>query len=383
MNPLSGKSKALTADALVVGGGIHGCSTALHLAKRKLSVIVVEKDHVGRHASGNNAGGVRRLGRAIPEIPLSLASMELWQNLSSLVDEDGLFEASLQIKVAENEAEFGRQKERVSQLEKLGFRHEKLVDQDSLRELIPSVSPHCVGALTVVGDGYAHPFKTVQAFKRKAASLGVKFIEGCAVLKLQRLGQVWRVKTSEGDMEAETLVNCAGAWGGKIAEMLGESAPVKAGAPMLTITARMPSFITPVVGAEGRTLSFKQFANGTVLIGGGLEGWAYPETNRTRLDFQGIATNAETALAIFPIMKKARVVRNWAGIEGFMPDQIPVIDRGQKDNVFHGFGFSAHGFQLGPIGGKILSDLVIDGKTDLPISAFRIDRFVATKSGVD
>lgn len=59
----------LTADAIIIGGGLHACSTALHLALAGLDCVIVEKDHIGRHASGVNAGGVRRLGRALPEIP--------------------------------------------------------------------------------------------------------------------------------------------------------------------------------------------------------------------------------------------------------------------------------------------------------------------------
>ena len=70
-----------TADAIIVGGGLHGCSTALHLARRGVSSMVIEKDHVGRHASGVNAGGVRRLGRDYAEVPLSAASIELWHGI--------------------------------------------------------------------------------------------------------------------------------------------------------------------------------------------------------------------------------------------------------------------------------------------------------------
>jgi sarcosine oxidase subunit beta len=369
------KSASLTADAVIIGGGIHGCSTALHLAERGLSVIVLEKDHVGRHASGVNAGGVRRLGRAFPEVPLSMASAELWQEIEALVDDDCGFEASRQIKVAETPEELRKQAERVAQLAEIGFTHERVIDRETLRELVPAVSPHCLGGLAVEGDGHANPFRTVQAFKRKGQSLGVRFEEGCAVTAIERDQGVWRLRTSGGPVEAPTLVNCAGAWGGKIAEMLGEAVPVQARAPMLMITARMPMFVTPVVGTEGRTLSFKQFANGTVLIGGGHEGKAFPEDNRTQLDQRGLATSAQTAMAIFPLMAKARVVRCWAGIEGFLPDGIPVIGPSRAEGAYHGFGFSAHGFQLGPIGGRILSELVVDGSTSLPIAPFRIDRF--------
>ena len=70
-----------TADLVVIGGGIQGCSAALHAALRGLSVIVIEKDTVARHASGVNAGGVRRLGRHYAEIPISQRSMEIWNRI--------------------------------------------------------------------------------------------------------------------------------------------------------------------------------------------------------------------------------------------------------------------------------------------------------------
>ena len=96
------KSLMNTADVIVVGGGLHGCSAALHLARRGVSVIVLEKDHVARHASGVNAGGVRRLGRDPAEVPISAAASEYWQNIEALVDDDCGYRQSRQIKVAEN-----------------------------------------------------------------------------------------------------------------------------------------------------------------------------------------------------------------------------------------------------------------------------------------
>ena len=87
-------------DALIVGGGLHGCSTALHLALRGKSVVILEKKTAGRFASGVNAGGVRRLNRALPEIPLSVASLEMWYDIESLVHNDCGFRPCGQIRVA-------------------------------------------------------------------------------------------------------------------------------------------------------------------------------------------------------------------------------------------------------------------------------------------
>ena len=368
-------SPARHADVIVIGGGLHGCSTALHLARAGLSVIVMEKDTVGRHASSANAGGVRRLGRALPEIPLAVAALAAWHRIGDLVDDDCGFTASCQVKVAETEAELQAQRERRNTLLQLGFEHEEIIDQVQLRELLPAIAPHCVGGMVVHGDGHANPFLTVQAFRRKAQALGVRILEGVPVEALHRKGENWHVESSQVRLEAPTVVNCAGAWGRRIAAMLGEHAPEVAQALMLMITARVNPFVTPVVGAQGRMLSFKQFANGTVLIGGGHQGRADPENNRTHLNIRGLAASATTAATLFPCLHGVQIVRCWGGIEGEMPDGIPVIGPGAATGTYHAFGFCGHGFALGPIVGRIIADLIVNGNSDLPIEAFDIGRF--------
>ena len=136
-----------TADVIVIGGGIHGCSTALHLALRGLRPILVEKDYAGRHASGVNAGGVRQLARDLAEIPLSISSMELWEHLPELVGDDCAFESHGTVLVAENETELATFRARVDDLRLKGFTHEELVDQAELRRLVPAVSEHCPGGV--------------------------------------------------------------------------------------------------------------------------------------------------------------------------------------------------------------------------------------------
>ena len=258
---------------------------------------------------------------------------------------------------------------------KLGFEHEEIIDREQLRELLPAIAPHCVGGMLVRGDGHANPFFTVQAFKRKALALGVRFIESAPVEALQRQADTWRVKSAQADLQAPTLVNCAGAWGGRVAAMLGEHAPVEAQALMLMITARVKRFVKPVVGAQGRTLSLKQFDNGTVLIGGGHRGRAEPDCNRTHLDFRSLAASAVTAAALFPSLRGVQIVRCWAGIEGEMPDGIPVIGASAAAGAYHAFGFSGHGFALAPIVGRIIADLITSGDANMPIEAFDIGRF--------
>ena len=81
-------------------------------------------------------------------------------------------------------------------------------------------------------------------------------------------------------------------------------------------------------------------------------------------------------MALFPQLTNVRIVRTWAGIEAFMPDNLPVICKSSTfEEAWHAFGFSAHGFQLSPLVGKILAELIVDGKSDFQIEPFNITRF--------
>jgi sarcosine oxidase subunit beta len=363
-------------DVLIVGGGIHGCSTALNLARRGLKPAVIEKNWVGRHASGVNAGGVRTLLRDTAEIPLALAARELWHRIADHVDDDCGYRTVGQVAIAESADDLARLEARAAVIRRLGFDHEELIDRDELRCLVPTLAPHCVGGLVARADGFASPYHTTLAFKQKAQALGAEIFEGVRALGLERRDATWRLSAGSEDFEAPVLVNCAGAWAGEVAALIGDQVPLVRIVPMMMVTGRVPHFLDPVVLGVGRPLSLKQMPNGTVVIGGGYLARGDPAQETSRIDFAGVRHSADTVRDVFPALAAAPIVRCWAGFEGRMPDDIPVIGpSAAAANAFHAFGFSGHGFQLGPIVGRILADLIVDGDTDLPIDSFSIERF--------
>ena len=368
----------MKADVIIIGGGLHGCSAAFQLARRGVGCIVLEGSTVGRHASGASAGGVRRLGRHRAEIPLSVVAMEMWWDIEDLVDDDCGFAEVGQLRVGETAADMARFEARVKLTRSLGYDHEEMIDRDEVRSLAPAIIPDVVGGIVSRRDGYANPYRTTMAFRLKAQSLGARVFESTRVAGVRRCGQAWTVSTTNGAFESPVIVNCAGAWGDRIAVALGEpQAPLVIGPSMMTVTYPMPHFNDPVVGHASRNLSFKQVRNGTVLIGGGH--WAQLDSDgeSTDLDFDKLALGAKTVVDIFPIMREVRINRCWAGLEGRLPDDIPIIGASDRlPGVFHAFSFCGHGFQLGPVVGRILADLVVDGRTDFPIEPFHIDRFL-------
>lgn len=369
-------SHVATADVVVIGGGLHGCSAALHLARAGVSALVLEKNYVGRHASGVNAGGVRTLSRHEAEVPLALAAMDLWHRLGELVDDDCGFETHGQVRVAEDEHDVQSLRSREARMRSLGYTHERWIDRDELFARVPALARHCLGGLLAERDGAALPYQTTAAFRRKAQSLGQRFFEGVRAQRLQRTGDAWSVDTDRGSFAGRVLVNCAGAWADRLCAQLGEPVPLEAIAPMMMVTLRMPRFLEPVVLGTARPLSFKQTQEDTVLIGGGRRARLELEAETTELDFRELAASARTVRDLFPVMRAATINRGWAGIEARMPDDIPVIGPSSTmPNAYHAFGFSAHGFELAPIVGRILAELITTGRTGLPIAPFSITRF--------
>lgn len=364
------------ADVLVIGGGLHGCSAALQLALRGDRVVLLERHHIARHSSGNNAGGVRTLARDVAEVALSVAGQAYWPRLKQLVGDDCGYVACGQIKVAESAAELAVLAERKKQLKNMGYAHEELIDTDELQRLVPPIARHCVGALIVRTDGAADPYRTTAAFAARARKAGVEIIEGEAITALQPQRDGWLVIGTRGSYRAYAVVNAAGAWAARVAGLAGDMFPLRTRASMMIVTERLPAFVTPVISAVRRSLSFKQTVSGTVLIGGGQQGRADLDREVGMVDVMNLSKAAQAATALFPRMAQVRIVRSWCGIEAETPDALPVIDVSpHSPGLVHVFGFSGHGFQLGPICGVAVADLVQHGRSTLPIAPFAATRF--------
>lgn len=365
------------ADVVIIGGGLQGCSIALHLAMRGRFATVIESHRPGRFASGVNAGGVRRLGRHLSEIPLAQASNEMWHDIASLVDDDCGFHAVGQLKIAESDEDMAKLEARALDVKNLGFDHEQIISRQKLLEIAPDVHPRTVGGLWCESDGAANPMRTTEAFYRKAKSLGARFRLGDRVLGVSKSEDGWEVETSTGVIVAGTVVNCAGAWGDKVADWFGDNVALEARALTMMVTERVRPFLRPVCGLASRKLSFKQTEEGTLLIGGAHLGYADRDRGIAEPDPVKMAMSAATVCDVFPLIKHVRVARSWAGLEGVTSDSIPVIGLSQaSENVYHAFGFSAHGFQLGPVVGRLMAELICDGRTNLPIEPFSPARFV-------
>lgn len=361
-------------DVAIVGGGIAGCSAALFLRRRKASVVLLERGVCGAQASGVNYGGVRQQGRNPAELPLARRSRAIWERLPELIGTDGEFVPCGHLKLARSEAE-GEELEAYA-LTAAGFGLSlELVGARTLRSRYPWLGSSVAGSFCVE-DGHANPRLVAPAFARRARELGAEIREATDVRAVARVGVAFEIETVSGErVHADALVNTAGAWGSAIAKQFGEPVPETVMAPNMCVTEPLPYFIRPNLGVCGGAIYIRQIARGNVVFGAGL-GRADRDAIRAFPDAAVTREAARLAIELVPHLARAQLIRTWSGIEGRMPDMLPVLGpSGSTPGLFHAFGFSGHGFQLGPGVGAVLSELVLDGRTETDISALSIARF--------
>jgi sarcosine oxidase subunit beta len=307
--------------------------------------------------------------------------MEMWHQIAAIVGDDCGFHADGQIRVAEFDAHWPDLLQREARMRALGYGHEELVDAAELRRLVPALSPHCVGALVARRDGAADPHRTIAAFRRTCEAAGVTIIEGCGLEAVERQGADWLLCSGTRRFVAPVVVNAGGAWAGTLAALFGDEIDLGLKASMMIVTERLAPLLGPVVSVVGRALSFKQSDQGTLVIGGGLQGAADLDRQSSSVHFATLAKGARAAVDLFPMVGDVRIARSWTGIEAKTRDLLPVIGASPNaPGLFHVFGFSGHGFQLVPVVGAILRDLIVQGRTERQIAAFAPERLMTKRA---
>lgn len=368
----------MKADVLVVGGGIMGCATAIELARKGKSVIIFEKDIPGRHASGNNSGGVRCQGRDVREVSFAVEARKMWDHHAKTVGSDCGFFVSPRLRLAESDKEMEVLVKRQEKLNSMGYDHEVVVDLEEVRRLSPNVADHVVGGLVCYTDGLANPMLTSKAYAAAAEREGVTILSGTRVIEASSTASGFKVRTSKNKIyEGELLLNGTGAWAGRFSEMLGDPLPVFSAAPTMMVTDRMPGIMNGTsLGLTGRLLGLMAYQNGTIVVGGGYRSPHDLEQEKIWVDPMQMAKASQIMVEIMPGLKRAQMMRCWTAFEGCLKDKVPIVGQSTKvPGLFHCCGFSAHGFQLAPMMGRVMRQIMLGEQPDLPLDDFRPDRF--------
>jgi len=376
------------AEVVVIGGGIVGSSTAYFLAQAGKKVVLVEKGYKAGEASGANAAWVWSLSRkAGIDIRLAMHSIQIHRQLQDELDMATEYVHKGGLLVIDGEEQIPFVEAHVKARAEDGYPLE-MIDGKQALELEPMLSKDKImGAVWSPIDGTTNPLFLVIALNLQAKKLGAKIFHHTEVQGIEVTGgKVRGVMTDKGAIKTDTVVNAAGPWSCFIGEMLGLQVPVTPFQMAMLVTEQLPPCVShPIMGASymveedtgkegelGCGLIVSQQASGNLLIGASWRDAGYDKTT-IREEIERIARLNMEAM---PALKDVRVIRSYANFFPHTQDDLPILG---KVDAIEGFimaaGHNGHGIGLGPGSGKLIQELICEGKTSIPLEHLSLSRF--------
>ena len=367
-----------TADIVIIGGGVMGASALYHLAARgQKNVILLEKEEFfGTGATGRCAGGVRYQFSTEINVRLSLESLPMLERFKDEIGQDVNYRQCGYLLVATNEKDAAAFQRNVEMQNRLGV-STQLLSGDEVRARLPQMK--FADALTGTfnpKDGLVDPNSVVMGYISAAQRLGAKAIARADVTGIAVSGgKVAEVATRAGSVKTRTVINAAGPWAGVVGEMAGVRIPIVAVRRQMFTTTPLPEIPEdfPFVIDFAQSLYFHREGDG-LLIGMSNPNQAAGFDQSVDEDFE--LTNMEAAAARLPALERAGRVSHWAGLYEATPDAHPIFGKTSVDGFSLVAGFSGHGFMHGPVAGKLMAELILDGafKT-VDVAALDLERF--------
>lgn len=370
-------------DVLIVGGGLMGTATAFFLRREHgLSVTLLERELIGRQASGTNFGNVRRQGRDLAQMPLANRAHRNWLRIKELLGEDLEFVPYGHLRVCYTEAQAAKLEAHAREARPLGLDLE-LFSAEQLRQRWGIFSHEVVSGSLSPRDGHANPRIAGPAFGRAAVRAGAIVHEHSEVAHIERDGADFVAHTTDGRrFRAAQLLVTSGAWSGHFAANFGEPVPLEARGPTMGVTEPLPYAIAPSIGLsspiETEGLYFRQISRGNVVFGGGLKSLADADRIRAYATPDNTLRQLRELRRFVPAFANVQLLRVWSGIEGYTADWAPVMGPSVRvPGLHYAFGFNGEGFAISPGVGEVMAELLATGRSSTPIEAFSIGRFAS------
>ena len=414
-----------SADVVIIGGGIIGVSTAWFLAQQGVQVALCEKGHIAGEQSGRNWGWVRQQGRDAREMPMIMASLQIWRGLAEAIGEDVGFEQTGCLYAARTDDELEGYAAWLPTARQHGL-DTRLVSGEEIARLVPGAAAMWVGGIYTASDGQAEPHKAAPAIARAAARHGASILTACAVRGIEtQAGRVSAVVTERGTIRTSAVLCAAGAWTSMFCRSLDIPLPQLTLNGTVVRTAPGANAVNtclwdnragvrrcqdggynvahgaflehPIVPATFR-FAFKylpafrrEFGGVRLSIGREfIDAWRTP--TRWRLDApspfektrvlnpqpraRAVAGVRRILAERFPQLAAIGIAEAWTGVVETTPDAVPVIDEAEALPGFYiATGFSGHGFGIGPGAGKAIAGLLTGADTGKDLSEFRLSRF--------
>ncbi|MCQ4271718.1 FAD-binding oxidoreductase [Pseudomonas kuykendallii] len=364
-------------DVCVVGGGVMGCTTALFLARAGMRVVLVERDALCRSASGVNAGTLTLHMTRAALVPYAIQAWSMWMHPETWLGQGVLATAAPGLSLAFTDNEREILAARAAARREYGAQID-LLDPTAACAIEPGLNPAVLEAAHCTTDGFASAYLTGRAYHAALSAAGVRIVEQTPVTRVERLAGGYRVHGLDGavSFDATRLVLAGGVWLEPLLALLDVHIPVKTLINQLIVTERMPPVMRTVLSIASGLLSMKQFANGSVLIGGGWQGLGDRERGGVETIPANLIGNLRLAQHVIPALADARVARIWLGLESETADAMPMLGALPGLDEAYVIGCVHSGYTSGPYMGKLLAQRILGETPEMPL--FDPARLLAT-----
>ena len=368
----------VSAEIVIIGGGVMGTSIAYHLALRgQKGVLLLEKeDFFGLGATGRCAGGVRYQFATEINIRLSMESLPMLERFEAETGQAIDYRQCGYLFLLTDPRDVVVFQRNVALQRRLGVMTEWL-DGDEVRRRLPLMRLEDALAGTFHGkDGLVDPNSVVMGYINAAGRMGAQALAGVDVTGIQvESGKVHGVQTAQGFIRTPMVINAAGPWAGLVGQMAGVELPITPLRRQMLTTTPLPEIPEdfPFVIDFAQSLYFHREGQG--LLTGMSNPNELPGFDQN-VDPEFELVNLEAASARLPILENAGLVARWAGLYEITPDAHPVLGETPVEGFYVCTGFSGHGFMHGPAAGKLLSEIILDGRAHtLDVSMLDLARF--------
>jgi len=353
-------------DVVVIGGGISGCSSALHLAKGGMSVALIERERLCRAASAANAGTLSIQIKRASLVSYSMRSWQMWRDAPNWLGREVGFVHQGGLTVAFNDDEADMLKERMGERRDAGAPIEFL-DGARARAMEPGLTEHVKLASYCEMDAFANSLLTGIAFRTAMVKEGVQIMEDAPVSGIDRESGGFAVRTPAGVVRGRRVVLAGGAWLGRMFAWLGLDVLVEYAPHMVSVTERAPVLMRTVIGIATGLLTIKQKKDGTIVIGGGWDGIGDPDRGGVGIIPENFVGNLRLAHFTIPALSKVRIMRSWVGLEPNSADFMPILGPVPGVDGAFAIGCIRGGYTNGPFFGKLLAQAVLGQEPDMPL----------------
>ena len=371
---------AETADAIIIGGGVHGASLAFHLAQRGVKSVVLERRFIASGATGRSSGLVRMHYDLEPESRLAWESFQYFRNWAEMVGGECGFTRTGFLQFVRPQY-IDQLRANVTMHQRIGI-PSLVITADDVHRLAPAFKTDDFEyAAYEPESGYADPSSTTQALLESARQRGARLVQDCEVLGMQIKGdRVIGVRTSRGEFFSQVVVNAAGAWAAQIGQMAGLDLPLTTWQHD-TMFIRRPKDLGhthPTVIDFPNEMYFRPETGGLTLVG--LED-ANPigespegDTDHAKPGF--VERAIERICKRIPGMDRGSLHSAHGGYDGITPDQRAILGQSGLEGFYLACGFSGTGFKIAPAVGACLAELIVDGQAKtVDIVPFQLERF--------